>query len=215
MLAAHQSGHNSGVIHAGIYYAPGSLKARLCREGKRELEDFATQHAIPFERGGKLVVAIAKDELPGLDSLEQRARANDVPGLEAVGRERITEIEPHAAGLRGLWSPTTGVIDYVAVCAALATEIRQRGGVIETGRGLNGVRAVGDELPHRLGHHVLDGLVGVLVEADHPTAEDVYVVAHQLASLSLSKVSSVTPSFSRSFLITRWVSVLGSASTTR
>ena len=145
-LAAHQSGHNSGVIHAGIYYAPGSLKARLCRDGKRELEEFATQHSIPFERGGKLVVAIGQKELAALDSLEQRARANDVPGLEAVGRERIAEIEPHAAGLRGLWSPTTGVIDYIAVCAALATEIRQRGGVIEIGRGLIGVRAAGDEL---------------------------------------------------------------------
>lgn len=145
-LAAHQSGHNSGVIHAGIYYAPGSLKARLCREGKRELEEFATQYSIPFERGGKLVVAVAENELPGLDSLEQRARSNGVPGLEAVGRERIAEIEPHAAGIRGLWSPTTGVIDYVAVCAALGTEISQRGGVIETGRGLTGVRKVDDEL---------------------------------------------------------------------
>ncbi len=145
-LAAHQSGHNSGVIHAGIYYAPGSLKARLCREGKRELEEFAAQHAIPFERCGKLVVAVDESELRRLRDLEQRASANGVPGLEAMDHDRLREIEPHAAGLRGLWSPTTGVIDYVAVCAALGREIRDRGGVIETGRALLGVRRHGAEL---------------------------------------------------------------------
>jgi len=145
-LAAHQSGHNSGVMHAGIYYAPGSLKARLCRDGKREMEEFALQHSIAFERCGKLVVAVDHSELPRLDSLAQRAAANGVPGLEAVGRDRIAEIEPHAAGLRGLWSPTTGVIDYVAVCAALGGAIRERGGVIETGRALKGIRRRGAEL---------------------------------------------------------------------
>jgi L-2-hydroxyglutarate oxidase LhgO len=138
-LAAHQSGHNSGVIHAGIYYAPGSLKARLCRAGKQELEEFAIEHGIRFERTGKLVVAVGRHELAQLDGLHEKAAANEVPGLEAVGPERIAEIEPHAAGLSGLWSPTTGVIDYVAVCEALATEIRERGGVVETGRGVTAV----------------------------------------------------------------------------
>jgi L-2-hydroxyglutarate oxidase len=138
-LAAHQSGHNSGVIHAGIYYAPGSLKARLCRAGKAELEAFAEAHAIPFIRSGKLVVAIDERELPGLESLRTRAAANEVPGLESVGPERIREIEPHAAGIRGLWSPTTGVIDYVRVCAALADEIRAAGGGIETGRAVTAI----------------------------------------------------------------------------
>jgi L-2-hydroxyglutarate oxidase len=138
-LAAHQSGHNSGVIHAGIYYAPGSLKARLCRAGKAELEAFAEAHAIPFTRSGKLVVAIDERELPGLESLRTRAAANEVPGLESVGPERIREIEPHAAGIRGLWSPTTGVIDYVRVCAALADEIRAAGGGIETGRAVTAI----------------------------------------------------------------------------
>lgn len=133
-LAAHQSGHNSGVIHAGIYYAPGSLKARLCRVGKQELEAFAEAHAIPLVRSGKLVVAIDERELAGLERIRTRATANEVPGLEPVGPERIREIEPHAAGIRGLWSPTTGVIDYVRVCAALAGEVRGAGGAIETGR---------------------------------------------------------------------------------
>ncbi len=138
-LAAHQSGHNSGVVHAGIYYAPGSLKAQLCRAGKAELEAFAAAHAIPVTRSGKLVVAIDERELPRLDDLRARAAANQVPGLEAVGPERIREIEPHAAGIRGLWSPTTGVIDYVRVCDALAAEIRGAGGTIETGRAVTGI----------------------------------------------------------------------------
>ena len=132
-LAAHQSGHNSGVLHAGLYYAPGSLKARLCREGKAELEAFAEAHAIPFRHTGKLVVALDESELPRFEALRARAEANGVPGLEVVGPERLREIEPHARGLRGLWSPTTGIIDYRAVCLALAEEITARGGTIELG----------------------------------------------------------------------------------
>lgn len=137
-LAAHQSGHNSGVLHAGLYYAPGSLKARLCREGKAEMEAFAEAHAIPFERTGKLVVALDEEELPRFEALRERAQANGVPGLEVVGPERIRELEPHAAGIRGLWSPTTGIIDYRRICAALADEVRARGGTIEVGRALTG-----------------------------------------------------------------------------
>ena len=155
-LAAHQSGHNSGVLHAGLYYAPGSLKAQLCREGKAALEDFAETHAVPFARPGKLVVALTKAELPGLAALGERGSANGVPGLEAVGPERIHELEPHAAGISGLWSPTTGIIDYRAVCDALAGEIRARGGTIELGRALTGVALRGDEL-------VLDTSRGELV----------------------------------------------------
>jgi len=145
-LAAHQSGHNSGVIHAGIYYPSGSLKAQLCRDGKRELEEFASEHDIPFEHCGKLVVALHESELPRLRDLEARARGNYVPGLESVGPERVREIEPHAAGIAGLWSPTTGVIDYTAVCEALARCIVERGGVIETGRALTAVEKRGSEL---------------------------------------------------------------------
>ena len=123
-LAAHQTSHNSGVIHAGIYYAPGSLKARLCRDGKAALEAFCEAHAIPFERVGKLVVALAPAELPRLEALRERATANGVPGLEVVGPGRLRELEPHAAGIRALWSPTTGIVDYRRVALAYADEVR-------------------------------------------------------------------------------------------
>ena len=160
-LAAHQSGHNSGVVHAGIYYAPGSLKARLCREGKHELEQFATEHAIRWERCGKLVVALEEAERPRLEALRGRATANGVPGLESVGPGRMREIEPHAAGVCGLWSPTTGIIDYAAVCDALAAEIGSRGGRVETNRELVGVARRPGELVLRttrgelVAHHLI------------------------------------------------------------
>jgi L-2-hydroxyglutarate oxidase len=132
-LLAHQSSHNSGVVHAGLYYAAGSRKARLCREGKAELERFAAEHSIPVERCGKLVIAVSPDEVPGLEALARRAEANGVPGLEAVGSERLAEIEPHAAGVAGLYSPTTGIVDFVAVGRACADEVRARGGELRTG----------------------------------------------------------------------------------
>ena len=133
-LAVHQSGHNSGVIHAGLYYPPGSLKAALCREGKAALESFCAQHDIPFQRVGKLVMAVTGEELPRLEELHQRAAANEVPGLEVVGPERIREIEPHVVGIRALWSPSTGIVDFRRVAMALADEVRARGGEILTGR---------------------------------------------------------------------------------
>ena len=104
-LATHQSGHNSGVLHAGLYYTPGSLKARLCREGKAAMEAFATEHDIPFERCGKLVVALDASELERFEGLRERAEANGVPGLEVVGPERMRELEPHAAGHQGAVEP--------------------------------------------------------------------------------------------------------------
>jgi L-2-hydroxyglutarate oxidase LhgO len=139
-IATHQSGHNSGVLHAGLYYAPGSLKATLCREGKLELERFAEVHGIPIERCGKLVVALDEGELPRLAALKERAVANGVPGLEEVGRERIDEIEPHAAGIRALWSPTTGIVDFRRVAHALADEIRSQGAEIHLGREVTAIR---------------------------------------------------------------------------
>jgi L-2-hydroxyglutarate oxidase LhgO len=139
-LAAHQSGHNSGVVHAGLYYAPGSLKARLCREGKAELERFAEAHDIPIERCGKLVVALDEAELPRFAALRERAETNGVPGLEEVGPERIAEIEPFAAGIRALWSPTTAIIDFTRVAHALADEIRKRGAQILLGRAVTAIR---------------------------------------------------------------------------
>lgn len=131
-LATHQSGHNSGVIHAGLYYAPGSLKARLCRDGKAMLETYATEKGIPFQRPGKLVVAVGEDELPRLEALRVRAEQNGVPGLEVVDPGRIRELEPHVVGLRGLWSPTTGIIDFRRVALSYADDVVELGGSIRT-----------------------------------------------------------------------------------
>ena len=143
-LAAHQSGHNSGVVHAGLYYAPGSLKARLCREGKAALEAFCAERGIPVQRIGKLVVALTEDELPRFEALADRARENGVEGLETVGPERIRELEPHIEGIRGLWSPGTGIVDFRAVALAYADDIRASGGEIETGRPVTGLRERAD-----------------------------------------------------------------------
>lgn len=138
-IASHQTGHNSGVLHAGLYYAAGSKKARLCREGKAAVEEFAGEHGIPYEHCGKLVVALTEEELPRLAAIRERALVNGVEGLEEVGRERIREIEPHAAGIRAIWSPKSGIIDYVRVAHALAGEIRSRGGEVRTGAGVHAI----------------------------------------------------------------------------
>jgi len=133
-LATHQTGHNSGVLHAGLYYPPGSLKARLCREGKGLIEAFAAEHDIAVERCGKLVVALDESEMERFAGLRERAIANGVPGLEEVGSERIREIEPHAAGIRGVWSPTTGIVDFRRVALAIAADLAAAGATIVTGR---------------------------------------------------------------------------------
>jgi L-2-hydroxyglutarate oxidase LhgO len=138
-LATHQSGHNSGVIHAGLYYKPGSTKARLCVQGKADLEAYCQRRAIPYESVGKLVVAVDERELPRLAALRERGVANGVPGLEEVGRERIAELEPHATGLRALWSPTTGIVDYRRVALALADDVRAAGGRIHCSREVTGL----------------------------------------------------------------------------
>lgn len=146
MLAAHQSGHNSGVVHAGLYYAPGSLKARLCTEGKVALEAFCEEKGFPVQRVGKLVVALSEDELPRFETLSARARENGVEGLETVGPERIKELEPHAEGICGLWSPGTGIVDYRAVALAYADDVRASGGEIETERPVTGLREDADSV---------------------------------------------------------------------
>jgi (S)-2-hydroxyglutarate dehydrogenase len=144
-LATHQTGHNSGVLHAGLYYKPGSLKAQLCREGKAAVEAFADAHDIPFERCGKLVVALDESELPRLADLRERAVANETPGLQEVDAARIREIEPHVVGIRGLWSPTTGIIDFRRIALAMADDIRRRGGTIETSWPVAAIEVGGDE----------------------------------------------------------------------
>jgi L-2-hydroxyglutarate oxidase len=144
-LGTHQTGHNSGVLHAGLYYTPGSRKALLCREGKAAVERFAAEHDIPFELCGKLVVALDESELGRLSDIRQRATANGVEGLEEVGRERMREIEPYAAGIRALWSPRSGIIDFRRVALAYAGEVRQRGGEILTGQRVVSIRDGGNE----------------------------------------------------------------------
>jgi L-2-hydroxyglutarate oxidase len=129
----HQTAHNSGVIHAGIYYAPGSLKARLCVEGARELYEYCEARGIPVERCGKVIVALGEDELPGLDELERRGRANAVPGLRRVGAAELRELEPHVAGVAALHSPATGIVDFSAVARAFAGDVAERGGLVATG----------------------------------------------------------------------------------
>ena len=138
-IAAHQTGHNSGVIHRGVYYAPGSLKARLCAEGAGELTRYCDERGVPYRLGGKLIVALTPAELPALDRLYERACANGVPGVERVGPERIREVEPHAAGLGGVHSPQTGTVDYAAVADAMAGDLRERGIRIRLGTELRRV----------------------------------------------------------------------------
>lgn len=143
-IARHQSGHNSGVIHSGIYYTPGSLKARLCVEGGRRLRAFCDARGIPYELCGKVIVATEEEELPRLEELYRRGTANGVPGVEIIGPERLREIEPHAAGIKAVYSPQTGVIDFPRVATAYAEEVRTKGGEILTGHEVTGVRRRAD-----------------------------------------------------------------------
>jgi L-2-hydroxyglutarate oxidase len=139
-LGAHQTTHNSGVIHQGVYYAPGSLKARLCREGADRLYAYCAERAIPARRCGKLVVAVRAGELERLDELERRARVNGVPGLARLGPEEIAQVEPAATGLAALHSPETGMVDYGAVAAGYAEDVRAHGGEIRSGVAVRAIR---------------------------------------------------------------------------
>jgi (S)-2-hydroxyglutarate dehydrogenase len=138
-LARHQSGRNSGVLHAGLYYAPGSLKARMAVEGKRRLEDFAHRHDVPVERCGKLVIARDADEVPRLRELGRRADANGVEGIREIDRSGITRLEPHARGFLALHSPATAITDFREVALAIAEAARTLGGEIRTATEVVGV----------------------------------------------------------------------------
>jgi 2-hydroxyglutarate dehydrogenase len=133
LIATHQTGHNSGVIHAGVYYAPGSLKAKLCVEGAREMYEYCERRGVPCERTGKLIIATDRSELARLDELERRARANGVPGLRRLDEGGIGELEPHARGIAALHSPATGIADFAAVARAYAEDVAERGGTVSTG----------------------------------------------------------------------------------
>jgi 2-hydroxyglutarate dehydrogenase len=149
-LARHQTGHNSGVVHAGIYYAPGSLKARLCVEGARDLYRYCDEHDIPYRRSGKLIVARDESELGRLDELERRGRANEVPELRRLDASGLREIEPHARGVAALHSPATGVVDFAAVARSFAADVEAAGGQVHL---RSDVREIGQIFNHlRLAH---------------------------------------------------------------
>jgi L-2-hydroxyglutarate oxidase len=145
-LAAHQTGNNSGVIHAGLYYKPGSLKARNCVAGREELYRFCAEHDVAHERCGKVVVATREAELPALDELERRGRANGLEGLRRLGPDELKEHEPHAAGLAALFVPETGIADYRGVARAYAKVVAGRGGTVHTSARVVGCRRSGGEL---------------------------------------------------------------------
>jgi len=144
-LAQHQTGHNSGVIHSGIYYKPGSYKAKLCVEGARLVSEYCAEHGIRVDRCGKVIVATRADELPRLQMLYERGTANGVPGLALIEPARLRELEPHAAALRGIHSPNTAIVDFGEVAAAFARELAARGVTIETNAEVTAIRRVGDE----------------------------------------------------------------------
>jgi len=142
-LAAHQTGHNSGVVHAGIYYKPGSLKAQLCARGRDLLKEYAAEHHVPLLECGKLVVAVDSGEMARFDALEKTARANGVPGLRRVdGAEAIREVEPNAVGVAALHSPATAITDYVAIAETMGREIETAGGEVLLGAQVTGIRRV-------------------------------------------------------------------------
>ncbi len=138
-LARHQTGNNSGVIHSGLYYRPGSLKARTCVAGRRELIQFCDENGVPYEICGKVVVATTDEELPRLEELRRRGEANGLRRLETIGTERLKELEPHATGIKGLHVPETGIIDYKKVAAAYAAKIRDSGGDIRLSQKVVGI----------------------------------------------------------------------------
>jgi (S)-2-hydroxyglutarate dehydrogenase len=184
-LARHQSGRNSGVIHAGLYYTPGSLKALLCREGMEGLKEFADDHRIPYRLCGKLVVALDERELPALAELKERGLANGLRGLADVDADGIRELEPNAAGIRALHVPETGIIDFRRVALAYAEEVQARGGEI-----LLGTRVLG--LERRPGGRRLVLERGGAVDAEHVVA---------CAGLHSDRVAALTGSDSLAYRI--------------
>lgn len=145
-LAAHQTGHNSGVIHSGLYYKPGSLKARNCVAGREAMYRFCAEHNIAHERCGKVVVATRPQEIPLLDRLEERGKANGLQGVRRLSAAEIKEYEPHVAGIDGLLVPQTGIVDYKQVAQRYAELIQQAGGVIQLNTRLLGCRVTRNEL---------------------------------------------------------------------
>jgi L-2-hydroxyglutarate oxidase len=144
-VAAHQTGHNSGVLHSGIYYKPGSLKARNCREGKLAMETFCRHEGIPFDRCGKVIVAATHTEEKGLKALYERGRANGVD-CEVIGVKKLREIEPHCRGVSAVLVRETGIVDYRAVCDRLCAKVMEKGGTVLFGHRCTGIQESGNEV---------------------------------------------------------------------
>jgi L-2-hydroxyglutarate oxidase len=139
-VGRHQSSHNSGVIHSGVYYKPGSLKAKLCITGAAAMVEFCREHGIPHQVCGKVIVATGEDQLPGLEELRRRGEANGIGGLRLIDADELRDIEPHASGPRALIVPSTGITDYAAVCAKYAELISAQGGSISTSTPVTGLK---------------------------------------------------------------------------
>jgi len=138
-VASHQTGRNSGVIHAGIYYAPGSLKAKLCVEGRRALWAYCESKGIEYRQTGKLIVATDENELPRLQALWERGQANGIEGLQLLDADGIRTHEPHCTGIKAIYSPVTGIVDFGAVAQSYARNVSEMGGEIQTGRAVTGI----------------------------------------------------------------------------
>jgi L-2-hydroxyglutarate oxidase len=169
-LATHQTGHNSGVIHAGLYYRPDSLKAATCTSGREALYRFCAEHGIPHQRCGKVVVAVDESELPALEELERRGHANGLDGLQRLTAAELRKHEPHVRGIAGLFVPQTGIVDYVGVARKMAELFGERGGTIHLGRPVTRVRKVHDTYTLQAGGDIAQvrGLVNCAgLHADH------------------------------------------------
>lgn len=145
-VARHQSGHNSGVIHSGVYYKPGSLKARLCVTGAAAMIEFCREHGIPHQVCGKVIVATKEEELPRLAELQKRGVANGLTGLRLIGTDELRDIEPHAAGVQALVVPSTGITDYAVVCEKYAELVAANGGTVLTSAGATAIQRSSTEI---------------------------------------------------------------------
>jgi len=152
VLAAHQTGNNSGVIHSGLYYKPGSLKATNCTTGRDMMYAFCEEHNLPHDKCGKIVVATNKAEIPALNMLEERGRANGLTGIKRIASEEIKLYEPHASGIDGLFVPQTGIVDYIAVTNKYAELLKAKGGEIKLNSKLTAVKRDGKDLILRTEH---------------------------------------------------------------
>lgn len=145
-VAAHQTGKNSGVIHSGIYYKPGSYKAKNCIDGRHQLVDFCTKFEIPIDVCGKVIVATEEEELPRLEKIYERGLENEIEGIEKIGAKQLAEIEPHVKGVAAIKVPCAGIVDYAGMCIKLKELIEDRGGTVQFGEKVEGINEVGNEI---------------------------------------------------------------------